>query len=162
MRISKRTIGVLSLADTTQTGAFAPEDVRLIELFADQAAIAVENARLLEAERQRADYLEGVTAASTALRAAGNRAEMLPIIVDQLANLLRTPHVGIALLVTDNEVEMRSGHGVLAGAGRRSGKRIRRVGRRDPAHRPRLPDDRRQPGGTNPEQGIVPGAWIAS
>ena len=115
LRISKRTIGVLSLADTNQTGAFAQEDIRLIELFADQAAIAVENARLLEAERRRADYLEGVTAASKALRAAGNPAEMLPIIVDQLARLLRTPHIGIALLVTDDEVEMRSGHGVLAG-----------------------------------------------
>ena len=114
LRIGGRTIGVLSLADTTRAGAFAPEDVRLIELFADQAAIAVENTRLLEAERQRADYLEGVTAASTALRAAGNRAEMLPIIVDQLANLLRTPHVGIALLVSDQEVEVQSGQGVLA------------------------------------------------
>ena len=39
---------------------------------------------------------------------------MLPIIVDQLANLLRTPHVGIALLVSDQEVEVRSGRGVLA------------------------------------------------
>ncbi|MBF8257487.1 MAG: hypothetical protein HW375_2394 [Anaerolineales bacterium] len=115
LRIGNRTLGVLSLADTVRAGAFAPEDVRLVELFADQAAIAVENARLLEGERQRADYLEGVTAASTALRAAGNRAEMLPIIVAQLASLLHTPHVGIALLVTDKEVEMQLGQGVLAG-----------------------------------------------
>jgi PAS domain S-box-containing protein len=114
LRIGGRTIGVLSLADTTRVGDFAPEDIRLIELFADQAAIAVENARLLEAERRRADYLEGVTAASTALRAAGNRAEMLPIIDEQLAKVLRTPHVGIALLVSDQEVEMHSGQGVLA------------------------------------------------
>jgi PAS domain S-box-containing protein len=115
LRIGGRTIGVLNLGDLRRKGSFDSLDIRLAELIADQAAIAVENTRLLEAERQRAAYLEGVTAASTALRAAANRAEMLPIIVEQLSKLLRTPHVGIALLVGDNEVEMRSAHGVLAG-----------------------------------------------
>ena len=97
-----------------RAGAFTPEEIRMAELFADQAAIAVENARLLEAERRRADYLEGVTAASTALRAAGNRAEMLPIIVRQVARLLETAHVGLALTVSEGEVEMLSGGGVLS------------------------------------------------
>lgn len=115
LRVGTRILGVLTNSDLHRVGPFSAGDLRLAELFADQAAVAVENARLLEAERQRANYLEGVTAASTALRAAGNREEMLPIIVEQLAKLLRTPHVGIALLVTDKEVEMRSGHGVLAG-----------------------------------------------
>ena len=41
------------LADLEKAGAFTPDEVRLAELFADQAAIAVENARLLEAERER-------------------------------------------------------------------------------------------------------------
>jgi signal transduction histidine kinase len=122
LTIGKRIVGVLNATDTDKPGTFSPEEIRLAELFADQAAIAVENARLLEAERERADYLEGVTAASTALRAAGNRAEMLPIINEQLAKVLRTPHVGIALLVSDKEVEMQAGHGVMAGlVGERGG-----------------------------------------
>ncbi len=115
LTVGRRIVGVLNATDMDKPGSFSPEEIRLAELFADQAALAVENARLLEAERQRVDYLEGVTEASTALRAAGNRAQMLPIISGQVAKLLDTPHVGLALTVSDGDVEMLSGGGVLSG-----------------------------------------------
>jgi len=123
MRRGSDILGVIVITDPTTSGEFTSEEVRLVSLFADHAAIAVENARLLEAERRRVNYLEGVTASSTALRAAGNRAEMLPIIGGQVAKLLDTPHVGIALTVSDREVEILSGGGVLSGL----------VGQRSPA-----------------------------
>ncbi|HSB90303.1 MAG TPA: PAS domain S-box protein [Anaerolineales bacterium] len=114
LRVGGRSIGVLNLGDMQRKGSFEEEEVRLAELIADQAAIAVENARLLEAERRRATYLEGVTTVSKALRAAASRNDMLPIINAQLARLLRTPHLGIALTVSDQEVEIQAGEGVLA------------------------------------------------
>ncbi len=47
-----RVIGVISIADDEQTGPFDTEQVRLVSLFAEQAAIALENARLLEHAQQ--------------------------------------------------------------------------------------------------------------
>jgi signal transduction histidine kinase len=114
LTIGKRIVGVLNATDTDKPGLFSPDEIRLAELFADQAALAVENARLLEAERQRADYLEGVTSVSAALRAAANRDQMMAIIADQLERLLQTPHVGIVLRTTNEEVVMQVGRGLAA------------------------------------------------
>jgi len=47
-----RLIGVLALYGRTGGRPFAPADQALLRLFADQAAIAIENARLLDAVRQ--------------------------------------------------------------------------------------------------------------
>lgn len=61
LKLGERVIGVLAVTDERQTGRFSADDVRLLELFADQAAIAVENARLYDAaqhelaERKRAE-----------------------------------------------------------------------------------------------------------
>ena len=46
-------IGVINLSDDQRTGSWTEEELHLANLFADQAAIAVQNARLLEAERQK-------------------------------------------------------------------------------------------------------------
>lgn len=53
-----RVIGVLDIADDKLTGDFSENDVRLAQLFANQAAIAAENARLLEHTRQQATDLD--------------------------------------------------------------------------------------------------------
>jgi diguanylate cyclase (GGDEF)-like protein/PAS domain S-box-containing protein len=59
-----RVIGVISVSDELITGPFSEDDVRLVSMFADQAAIAVENGRLYEeaqheiAERKRAEEAE--------------------------------------------------------------------------------------------------------
>ena len=61
-------IGVICLTDDTQVGVFGEEEVRLVSLFADQASIAIRNARLNEAvqcelvDRRRAE--EGSNATS--------------------------------------------------------------------------------------------------
>lgn len=46
MKVRERVIGVLDVGDDRMTGDFSPEEIRVIELFAAQAAIAVENAHL--------------------------------------------------------------------------------------------------------------------
>ena len=46
LMVQKRVIGVITIMDRTREGAFTTEEIRLVNLFADQAAIAVENATL--------------------------------------------------------------------------------------------------------------------
>lgn len=56
IRTPERVVGVLYLEHRTHTGRFVDSDVELLSAFADQAAIALENARLLQenVERQAA------------------------------------------------------------------------------------------------------------
>ncbi|MEJ2218190.1 MAG: GAF domain-containing protein [Gemmatimonadota bacterium] len=53
--IGQRLVGTLASVHTEADRTFGPEDLRLLNLFAPQAAIAIENARLYTAERRRAD-----------------------------------------------------------------------------------------------------------
>ncbi len=45
-------MGVINITDDARTEAFSEEQIRLVSLFADQAAIAISNARLYEVVRQ--------------------------------------------------------------------------------------------------------------
>jgi len=64
LKLGSRVIGVLNVTDDRRIGPFSQEEVRLGSLFADQAAVAVENARLYESsqleisERRRMEQAE--------------------------------------------------------------------------------------------------------
>jgi PAS domain S-box-containing protein len=64
MKLHDQIVGVITLSDHEQVGAFDDDDVRLLTLLADQAAVAVSSARLFEAaqrdlaERQRAEQIQ--------------------------------------------------------------------------------------------------------
>jgi signal transduction histidine kinase len=66
-------------------------------LFADQAAVSLENARLLEETRQRAAHLEAVTSIASALRSCRTREETFPVVIGHLQDLLRPDGALIAL-----------------------------------------------------------------
>lgn len=71
--VGDRALGVLSAMRRVDS-PFSPEDLRLLTLFANQAAIAVDNARLYEEQRQAARHLEATVEARTEeLRAANAR-----------------------------------------------------------------------------------------
>ncbi|MGD8494837.1 MAG: GAF domain-containing protein [Gemmatimonadales bacterium] len=54
--IGNRLVGVIASVHSDPTREFGPEDLRLLELFAPQAAIAIENARLFTQARQQKQY----------------------------------------------------------------------------------------------------------
>jgi len=54
--IGSRLVGVIASVHSDPTREFGPEDLRLLELFAPQAAIAIENARLFTQARQQKQY----------------------------------------------------------------------------------------------------------
>jgi GAF domain-containing protein len=97
MRREGRVVGVLSVANGERTGAFPPDAIRLVSLLADQAAIAIENTRLLAETERRAAHMEAITQVASALRLAPTRHEMLPIILDQLLDLFTADRALLAL-----------------------------------------------------------------
>jgi signal transduction histidine kinase len=54
----ERVIGVINVGDDQRSDPFSEDEVRVVELFADQAAIAVANARLVASLRERTAELE--------------------------------------------------------------------------------------------------------
>jgi signal transduction histidine kinase len=65
LRLGDRVWGVMNIA-FEQEYPFPEEDLRILQLLADQAASAIQNARLLEQEQQHAQQLERQVAARTA------------------------------------------------------------------------------------------------
>ena len=78
LRVGGRIIGVINLSDNRKSGPWSQEEIHLASLFADQAAIAVHNARLLEIERQKGTDLARSNAVIAALiHVAGRLGETL-------------------------------------------------------------------------------------
>ena len=80
MKIDRRVIGVINISDSQKEGPFSEEEIQLASLFADQAAISVEKARLFEAAQLRRQELEAVYEASLSL----TRSLELPQVFDSI------------------------------------------------------------------------------
>ncbi|MBM3121092.1 MAG: GAF domain-containing protein [Chloroflexi bacterium] len=57
LRVAGRITGAVFVSDF-QRGVFNPAEIRLVALFADQAAVAIENSRLLASERQHSSQIQ--------------------------------------------------------------------------------------------------------
>jgi PAS domain S-box-containing protein len=60
LKVGNRLVGVISIATADTDRQFGPADVRLINLFAHQAAIAIENARLFAEVQSQKRYSESL------------------------------------------------------------------------------------------------------
>lgn len=106
LRIAGKVTGVINLSDDQSTGQWSDDEIRLASLFADQAAIAVQNARLLEAERQRSTELARSNAMIHALgQVAWRLAETLDPnqILDILSSELKKLEVSAAMALFEGE-----------------------------------------------------------
>jgi PAS domain S-box-containing protein len=97
MQIGKRLIGVLNVADS-KTGPYGEDDIRLASLFADQAAMAIESARLVSETNRRAAYLEALTSTAAALRAAATPQAMYADVLGQVVDQLKAYGATLALV----------------------------------------------------------------
>ncbi|HSJ59332.1 MAG TPA: GAF domain-containing protein [Anaerolineae bacterium] len=101
MRVGDRVIGVINLTDDRHTGPFTEDEVRLASLFADQAAIAVENARLFAAEARRRREAETLRMATQALSATLDLQKVLGLILSELQQVVPYDSASVQQLVHD-------------------------------------------------------------
>jgi len=80
--------GVLQVMDDVDVRLFTQSDLELLTLFANQAAIAVQNARLLEAERRRLREAETLRSATEALTSTLDPDQVLNAILVELEKVV--------------------------------------------------------------------------
>ncbi|MBI5650567.1 MAG: GAF domain-containing protein, partial [Chloroflexi bacterium] len=96
LRVAQNQIGVLLDFDT-QPRLWSADELQVLDLLADQAALGLDKARLFEQTRRRLAELEAVNRISTALRSATALAEMLPLFLDETLAGLNAPAGAIYL-----------------------------------------------------------------
>ena len=98
-------LGVLGVVD--RRGGFGEEDARLLEAFADSAALAVHNARLYAGERHRAEVNRALLRAAEALTSTLDPAEVMERIVALASELVGADGAGLTLLAGEDGAELR-------------------------------------------------------
>jgi signal transduction histidine kinase/PAS domain-containing protein len=98
-------LGVLGVVD--RSGGFGAEDGRLLEAFADSAALAVHNARLYAGERERAEVNRALLRAAEVLTSTLDPAEVMERIVSLAGELVGADGAGLTLLVGEKGEEIR-------------------------------------------------------
>jgi signal transduction histidine kinase/PAS domain-containing protein len=96
-------LGVLGVVD--RRGGFREEDARLLEAFADSAALAVHNARLYAGERHRAEVNRALLRAAEALTSTLDPAEVMERIVALAGELVGADGAGLTLLAGEGKDE---------------------------------------------------------
>ncbi len=94
-------LGLLNVYGIGEERHFSDEDLTLIKCLADQAALALSNARLYELERARSSELAAISYISTLLREAPSTKEVLPAVLREVHKLLKTD-AGAVLLLKHN------------------------------------------------------------
>lgn len=92
-------LGAISM-QCKKPNAFDEEHKQLLVSMAGQVAIALENARLFEAENQRIKELAAISTLSLAMREARDRKELLSILLDELTKTVQAD--AIALVTKDS------------------------------------------------------------
>ncbi len=101
MLAKERIIGVINVSDDQNKAAFTPEQIRLLSLFADQAATAIEQARLFNAERSRRREAETLRSATAAISTSLDLPQVLEAILSSIAQVVPYDSATIFLLQGD-------------------------------------------------------------
>jgi GAF domain-containing protein len=96
LRLGDRVIGALDV-QSTQSGAFSEDDITVLEILADQLAVAIHNARLFEQALERAKREETVMDITTKIRSADDLDRMLQTAVQEMRLALGATRARIQL-----------------------------------------------------------------
>lgn len=101
MKLRERTIGVIDL-ESREPNHFTPTDQQLLQTLADQTAVAIENARLFEAERAAREQAETLREATRTLTSTLDPSQVLESILIHLEQVV--PYDGACILFRQDEV----------------------------------------------------------
>ncbi|MER5742801.1 GAF domain-containing protein [Streptomyces sp. NPDC002225] len=99
IRVQGEIFGNLYLAEKEGGGEFNDYDLHMVRVLATEAGIAIGNARLYEAARQRERWIDGSVAVTTTLLSGGDADDALSVVAEQ-ARRLADAAAGVVLLPT--------------------------------------------------------------
>ncbi|MEU5398937.1 GAF domain-containing protein [Streptomyces sp. NPDC005963] len=100
IRVHTEVFGNLYLSEKV-AGPFTQDDLSVLQVLASQAGIAIGNARLYASARQRARWIEGAAAVTTALLTGESADDALMTVAEQ-ARILADASAGVVLQPTDD------------------------------------------------------------
>jgi signal transduction histidine kinase len=110
--VAGRTVGVIHVGTLTPR-RFGDDDVELLQLAGDRAALAIEHARLYEIERAARERLEHIQAVTDAALAHLEVDELLAVLLPRIREVLRADTCAVLLLESEtNELVARSAVGI--------------------------------------------------
>jgi len=107
--LSRRIVGILGCTHP-QVGYFDEEDLQILQFIADQAAVALEGARLLAAEEQRRELANTLSEIARVITATLDLDEVLNLILEQLGRVIPYDSASIFLL-QDQRLTIRAWRG---------------------------------------------------
>ena len=112
LTVGSRLVGTIGVSDANPHRQYGSADVHRLNLFAQQAAIAIENARLFEAEQRRADQFQVIGEVGRRMTSLLAVDELLWEIARLIKETLGYYLVGIALIEEDDLV-FKAGAGAV-------------------------------------------------
>ncbi|HBY98972.1 MAG TPA: hypothetical protein DEP84_34335 [Chloroflexi bacterium] len=98
LTVGSRLVGVIAVLDTDPVRQFSASDLRLLTLFAQQAAPTIEQTRLYEAAQRRAEEAETLRQAASVVVATLQQDEAIERILEQLARVVPYDSASVQLL----------------------------------------------------------------
>jgi PAS domain S-box-containing protein len=105
VRIGEEIIGVLDV-QSSEPGAFDKNDVMVIQTLADQVAVAIENARLFQAERRQRELTEALEEASAIVSSTLELDLVLDRILEQVERVVAGDAFNITLIIAEDSVRV--------------------------------------------------------
>lgn len=99
-----RTLGAIMLLDCENPNRFSLEDQTSATVLANQAAIAIDNARLFEQEQQRVQELDILNQTGQAINATTDVRTLMNVVYKQLSKLMNTESMYVAFYDADTKM----------------------------------------------------------
>lgn len=100
IRVQDQVVGVLDV-QSTELNAFDQADLFILQTLADQAAVAIENARLYAAEREQRELSESLVEAAVAVSSTLELEEVLDRLLEQVDRVLPGDACNVMLIEED-------------------------------------------------------------